>query len=85
MEILGREQFLILQSEDFYLNPIANMQRVFEFLNLPSCRLTNYPKVNAGSYDDVAPEIRQTLAQYFAPYNQRLEAYLGMEFGWDKA
>ena len=83
IETLGREQFLILKSEDFYLNPIANMQRVFEFLNLPSCTLKSYPKVNAGSYDDVDPQIKKTLSNYFAPYNKQLEQYLGMEFDWD--
>ena len=83
IETLGREQFLILKSEDFYLNPIVNMQRVFEFLDLPSCTLESYPKVNAGSYDDVDPQIKKTLSNYFAPYNKQLEQYLGMEFGWD--
>ena len=84
MEILGREQFLILQSEDFYLNPIDNMQRVFEFLDLPSCTLESYPKVNAGSYDEIDPEIKATLSNYFAPYNKLLEDYLGMKFDWNK-
>jgi hypothetical protein len=83
MEILGREQFLILKSEDFYLNPREHMEQVFKFLALPSCPQDNYPKVNAGSYQDVDPNIRRTLVEYFAPYNQQLEKYLGMEFGWE--
>ena len=83
IETLGREQFLILKSEDFYLNPIDNMERVFEFLGLPGCTLKHYPKVNAGSYSDVDPQIKQTLSDYFAPYNRQLEEYLGIEFGWD--
>ena len=83
IETLGREQFLILKSEDFYLNPLENMVQVFQFLNLPNCPLNNYPKVNAGAYDKVDSEIRKTLAEYFAPYNQQLESYLGMEFDWD--
>ncbi len=83
IEILGREQFLILKSEDFYLNPRENMEQVFKFLALPSCPQDNYPKVNAGSYQDIDPNIRRTLVKYFAPYNQQLEKYLGMEFGWE--
>jgi tetratricopeptide (TPR) repeat protein len=82
VEILGREQFLFLKSEDFYLNTRENMEQVFKFLALPSCPQDNYPKVNAGSYQDVDPNIRKTLVEYFAPYNQQLEKYLGMEFGW---
>ena len=83
IEALGRQQFLILKSEDFYLNPSANMERVFKFLNLPNYTLKKYPKVNAGSYDNVNPQIRKTLAEYFAPYNQQLEDYLGIQFGWE--
>ena len=83
MEILGREQFLILKSEDFYLDPSANMERVFKFLDLPSYSLKKYPKVNAGSYDNADPQLRKILAEYFAPYNQQLEAYLGLKFGWE--
>ena len=83
IEILGREQFLILKSEDFYLNTRENMEQVFKFLNLPSYPQDNYPKVNAGSYQDVDPNMRRTLVEYFAPYNQQLEKYLGMDFGWE--
>jgi tetratricopeptide (TPR) repeat protein len=82
MEILGREQFLILKSEDFYLNTRENMEQVFKFLDLPGCPLNNYPKVNSGSYQDADPTLRETLVKYFAPYNKQLEKYLGMEFGW---
>ncbi|MEL6927816.1 MAG: tetratricopeptide repeat protein [Cyanobacteria bacterium J06600_6] len=83
IETLGRDQFLILKSEDFYLNPQNNMAKVFEFLNLPVNELEKYPTVNAGSYRPTDPEIRATLANYFAPYNKQLESYLGMEFNWE--
>lgn len=83
IEVLGREQFLILKSEDFYLNPQQNMEEVFKFLDVPSYPLEEYPKVNAGSYESTEIEIRNTLAAYFAPHNQRLEDYLGMKFNWE--
>lgn len=82
IETLGREQFLILRSEDFYLNPQQNMEQVFEFLDLPSNPLENYPKVNVGSYREVDPKIRNILAEYFAPYNRQLESYLDTKFDW---
>jgi hypothetical protein len=59
------------------------MEQVFKFLDLPSCPLNNYPKVNSGSYQDADPALRETLVKYFAPYNRQLEKYLGMEFGWE--
>ncbi|MDJ0567677.1 MAG: tetratricopeptide repeat protein [Pleurocapsa sp. MO_192.B19] len=82
IELLGRKQFLILQSEDFYSNPLKNMEKVCEFLGLPNSPLDNYPKVNAGSYNQVNSRLRKTLTDYFAPYNQQLEEYLGIEFNW---
>ena len=82
IELLGREQFLILKSEEFYRNPLRVMADVFQFLDLPNCPLDNYPKVNAGSYDRTDPSLRKTIAEYFAPYNRQLEEYLGMEFNW---
>ncbi|MEM8673041.1 MAG: tetratricopeptide repeat protein [Cyanobacteria bacterium P01_G01_bin.67] len=82
IELLGREQFLILKSEDFYLDPVKNMETVFEFLKLPNCTLENYPQVNPGTYNQVDFKLRKTLSDYFAPYNQQLEEYLGMNFHW---
>ena len=83
IELLGREQFLILKSEAFYLNPLEVMKQVFKFLGLPNSTLEHYPKVNAGSYNQVDPSLRKTLSEYFAPYNRQLEEYLNMEFNWE--
>jgi len=82
IEILGREQFLILKSEDFYEDPGKHTAQVSNFLGLPNCPLENYPKVNAGFYNEIDTSLRQTLVEYFAPYNQQLEEYLGMKFNW---
>ena len=82
IELLGREQFLILKSEEFYSNPLKVMSSVFQFLDLPDCPLNNYPKVNSGSYQPADTQLRNTIAEYFAPYNRQLEEYLGIEFGW---
>jgi len=82
IELLGRERFLILKSEDFYSDPLTSMSQVFDFLGLPNCPLESYPKVNAGSYNEVDTELRAVLADYFAPYNQQIEEYLDMKFNW---
>ncbi|MEM8830775.1 MAG: tetratricopeptide repeat protein [Cyanobacteria bacterium P01_G01_bin.19] len=82
INILGREQFLILKSEDFYQDPAQTMSEVHEFLGLPEHTLEQYPKVNAGTYNEIDSSLRATLIEYFAPYNQELEKYLGMKFDW---
>lgn len=83
IETLGREQFLILKSEDFYENPAQEMATVHKFLGLSDHTLEKYPKVNVGTYNEADSSLRQTLVEYFAPYNQKLEEYLGMKFNWN--
>ena len=83
IEILGREQFLILKSEDFYQDPAGEMNKVHEFIGLSNCILEKYPKVNGGNYNEADSCLRNQLVEYFAPHNQRLEDYLGIKFNWD--
>ncbi|MDJ0519854.1 MAG: tetratricopeptide repeat protein [Trichodesmium sp. MO_231.B1] len=83
MTIFPREQFLILRSEEFYQEPETTMEKVFNFLDLPKHQLQNYQKLNSGSYPNIPPLIYSTLSNYFQPYNQKLEEYLGMKFNWE--
>ena len=83
MEYLPREQFLILKSENFYNNTAAVMESVFDFLDVPYQELKKYYKVNAGSYQEADLAIRDTLAAYFKPYNQKLEEFIELEFNWE--
>lgn len=78
-----REQFLILKSEDLFANPSATMKQVYEFLNLPDHPLPEYRNYNPNSYPALNPVLRQQLADFFRPYNQELEDYLGMKFNWE--
>jgi FkbM family methyltransferase len=83
MSIFPREQFLILKSEDFYVDPATTMKEVFNFLELPDYQLKNYKKFNSGSYEDISESSRRQLSDFFKPYNQELEDYLGMTFNWE--
>ncbi|MEG4112181.1 MULTISPECIES: tetratricopeptide repeat protein [unclassified Microcoleus] len=77
-----REQLLILKSEDFYAGAAAIVQQVLEFLDLPEYQLSDYQNANPGSYQPVNQSIRNWLRDYFRPYNQQLEEYLGRKFDW---
>jgi tetratricopeptide (TPR) repeat protein len=83
MAVFPREQFLILKSEDFYGNPAATLTQVFEFLGVPDYPLPEYRNYNPGSYNPISDDLRQRLADFFRPHNQKLEEYLGMTFNWD--
>lgn len=83
LEVFPREQLLILRGEELYREPTKTMQEVFDFLGLPAYELSEYRKLNAGSYAPISESMRQKLIDYFEPYNQKLEEYLGLEFQWE--
>ena len=83
MELFDREQFCIIRSEDLYAHPARVMKTVYSFLDLSEQPLSEYPQVNAGSYEPISDELRKILTNYFQPHNQKLEEYLGMKLNWD--
>ncbi|MDZ4786270.1 MAG: tetratricopeptide repeat protein [bacterium] len=82
MNLFPREQFLILRSEDFYIDASVQMEKVFNFLDLPDYQLAHYEKYNLGAYTSMSESLRLNLSEFFQPYNQKLEEYLGMKFDW---
>lgn len=82
MSVIPREQFLVLRSEDLFINPMEVVNRTFDFLGVEPHELSNYRKSNSGSYVPIPEQSRQLLYDYFDVYNQQLEDYLGMTFDW---
>ncbi|MEP6515420.1 tetratricopeptide repeat protein [Microcoleus vaginatus] len=78
-----QEQLLIVKSEDFYADTAGIVQQVLEFLDLPEYQLSEYQNANPGSYQRVNESVRDRLSDYFRPYNQELEEYLGRQFDWE--
>ena len=76
------EQLLILKSEDFYAGAATTLKQVLEFLDLPEYQLSEYQNANPGSYQPVNESVRDWLRDYFRPYNQQLEEYLGRKLDW---
>jgi tetratricopeptide (TPR) repeat protein len=77
------EQLLILKSEDFYADAATTVKKVLEFLDLPEYQLSDYQNANPGSYQRVNESVRDRLSDYFRPYNQEVEEYLGRQFDWE--
>lgn len=65
-----------------YNDPKTAVNTCFDFLDLPVHRLYNYPNHLPGGYNFKNETIRQSLAEYFKPHNQKLEEYLGILFYW---
>jgi hypothetical protein len=82
MALFPRGHFLIERSEDFFENPSVVFKRVLDFLNVPEWDLPEYATYNAYTSGAMQPMTRQRLVEYFRPHNERLNAFLGRDFGW---
>ena len=81
-EYFPPEQMLILQSEAFQCDPVGTLGEVVDFLGLPAWQPAQRP-AKVFPYPKLDPDLRKRLASYFAPHNERLYAYLGVNYGWE--
>ena len=78
---IPQEQLLILDSETFFANPQGVYDKVCVFLGLSPYRIREFKINNPGDYQQKMPAaLRKKLIDYFAPYNEELFDYLGMNF-----
>jgi hypothetical protein len=96
-EFFGRDQMMILRSEDFYHDPSACLEQVMHFLGLPGSgeypraqsgtgqKQGSYEKYRLGQYAEMDAATRRQLDAYFEPHNQRLFGYLGTDLGWERS
>jgi len=82
-DLFAREQFLILRSEDLFVDPPAVYRQVLEFLGAPPWELREYETFNAFSSGSMNPATRARLVEHFRPHNARLADLLGRDPGWD--
>jgi len=82
LEVWPREQLLILPSEELLGEPERAHAEVLEFLGAPAHRLDSYPRVFERQYEEMKPETRAELADYFAEPNRRLYELLGRDLAW---
>lgn len=82
MALFSKEQFLIINSEEFFANPASQMKQVFDFLGLPDHSLSEYIQYNSGRYEPINDLARSQLTAFFEPHNQKLEKYLGCALNW---
>ena len=80
MSVFPREQFLIIKSEDLYENPERVLHQTLAYLGLQPC---GFQGVSSERVRRHGPATCERLAEYFAPYNQQLYAFLGRDLGWE--
>lgn len=78
-----QERFLLLDFAELQSDPVALLQRCWQFLGLEATIEAEVRPHNQGRYLEVLPEaLRQQLASYFAPFNQQLESDWGLKLDW---
>lgn len=82
LQHFDRSQIHVIKSETFFSHPAQELDRVYDFLNIPTFLQDHYPKCNSGSYKSLTSESREKLNQYFAPHNRRLFEILEQNYHW---
>ena len=86
MDVFPKEQFLILETEEFKKNTSEVYNKTLKFLNLPKHTLEEYTFHKKLEYKTkkINPETRKQLIEFFKPHNEELYTLIGRNFHWDE-
>ena len=87
LRFFADEQLLVLKSEDLFGRTPDTFRVVREFLGLPAWEPPTWGEIlekrNKGAYrQEMDPDTRRRLEEFFEPHNRRLYELLGIDFGW---
>ncbi len=78
-----RERMSVLFSDDLQANPGAEVEKLFGFLGLPSCRtIDTSQREKVRDYEPMPAKARVWAENYFRDHNKRLEVLLDREVPW---
>ncbi|MDH3921614.1 MAG: sulfotransferase domain-containing protein [Desulfobulbaceae bacterium] len=85
LEYFPRQQMLVLDSKELFVEPYKALEQVFEFIGVDAgFRVKKIRPRNVGkNRTEVTPAVYEYLNEYFLPHNQELYDLLGKDFGWD--
>jgi len=81
-KFFGKEQFLILKSEDFFSNHKKTLNKVFDFLEIPHFEIHEFKIFQPPKFPEMKGDTKKFLINYFKPHNEKLYEYLGRDFEW---
>jgi hypothetical protein len=79
---LGAERVLVLDADDFFADPNAQIAKLNSWLGLSPWTPSNVAQWNARPGDALTPELRARLEQHFEPFDRRLEELTGWVPSW---
>ena len=84
-KVLPQKQFLFLQTEKMSNKSEIHdtVNKVFSFLGLPEHNIKDFTRKNVNKYEKMSSKTRDSLIEYFKPYNAELEKMLNRKFNWD--
>ena len=77
-----KENILVLSSERFFANPQQVFDSICEFLWIETEVKVNFDKMNEGSGEKMDTKTRESLQNYFKPYNEELFTLLNTRYDW---
>lgn len=83
LKFFSKENFLFIQSETFYKQPLTIVNKIFEFLELPIMSVDTSKILKKYTIQTINPETRKRLAEYFKPFNEKLYSLIGENFHWE--
>jgi hypothetical protein len=75
-------QLLVVVSEELFADPLHVMNGVFAFLGVGPVDSGRFEAANANPKSAIDPDIRERLAVYYAPHNERLYELIGRRLAW---
>lgn len=81
----SREQFLIIESSDFFQNTQKVLNETFKFIGIrcKSGKELRFKIYNKNEYPPIDNETKKHLSKYFKLHNQKLYDLLGTKYDWD--
>jgi len=79
----SRDQFLILNSEQFLQNPKEILAEVYEFLGVKKHFPQDFSIINRGSENSVSTSTRENLELYFVQENKVLYELINKDLNWE--
>jgi hypothetical protein len=82
-EYFPHDQFLIIESEEYFADPVQILHQTHAFLGVGSHSPVISKIHHQADYVEMDPITRRRLVDYFAPHNHQLYDLLGRDFGWE--
>ena len=79
----SNNKMLINSSEDLANDTDNTLKEIFNFLNIPNMKIQDTTRKNKRQYPPMKKETRQSLIEFYKPYNEKLYALVNRKFGWD--